>query len=232
MFIRITTNRNGQAYYHLVESYRDQGKVRQRTLLSLGKVGEDGLDKLIAAISKHKDILTAVEAAKSLDVEETYILGPLLVVQHLFRLFGIDRILREVSAKHAQLEFDLSQVVFTMIVCRFLRPTSKLKIFERWQDRLYPEMFSQKNELQHFYRALDVLNEHKEQIENQLYWDNRDLLTRSVDVVLYDLTTLRFESVREDLGLLRRFGYSKEMRSDCTQIILGLHEAWANQTAS
>lgn len=222
MFIRITTNRNGQAYYHLVESYRDQGKVRQRTLLSLGKVGEDGLDRLIAAISKHKDILTAVEAAKSLDIEETYILGPLLAVQHLFHLFGIDRILQEVAAKHVQLEFNLCQTVFTMIVCRFLRPTSKLKIFERWQDRLYPEMLSQKNELQHFYRALDVLDEHKEQIEQQLYWDNRDLLTRSVDVVLYDLTTLRFESIREDLGLLRRFGYSKEMRSDCTQIILGL----------
>lgn len=41
MFIRVTTNRKGQAYYHLVESYRDQGKVRQRILLSLGKVGEE-----------------------------------------------------------------------------------------------------------------------------------------------------------------------------------------------
>jgi transposase len=44
----------------------------------------------------------------------------------------------------------------------------------------------------------------------------------SVDVVLYDLTTLRFESTREDIGELRRFGYSKENRSDCTQVILGL----------
>jgi hypothetical protein len=40
------------------------------------------------------------------------------------------------------------------------------------------------------------------------------LLSAPVDVVLYDLTTLRFESAREDLGALRRFGYSKEMRSD------------------
>jgi transposase len=222
MFIRITKNRNGQAYYHLVESYRDQGKVRQRTLLSLGKVGEDGLDKLIAAIGKYKDVITAVEAAKSLDIEDTYTLGPLLAVQHLFRLFGIDRILNEIAAKHSQLEFDLCQVVFTMIVCRFLRPSSKLKIFERWQDRLYPEMLSGKGELQHFYRSLDLLCEHKEQIENELYWNNRDLLTLSVDVVLYDLTTLRFESTREDLGKLRRFGFSKEMRSDCTQVILGL----------
>lgn len=222
MFIRITKNRNGQAYYHLVESYRDEGKVKQRTLLSLGKVGEDGLDKLIAAIGKHKDILTAVEAAKSLDIEDTYILGPLLAVQHIFHLFGIDQILHRIAAKHSQLEFDLCQLVFTMIVCRFLRPSSKLKIFERWQDRLYPEMLSQKGELQHFYRSIDLLSKHKEQIENELYWNNRDLLTLSVDVVLYDLTTLRFESTREDLGQLRRFGYSKEMRSDCTQVILGL----------
>jgi transposase len=222
MFIRITKNRNGQAYYHLVESYRDQGKIRQRILLSLGKVEEDGLDKLIAAISKHKDILTAVEAAKSLDIEDTYILGPILALQHIFHLFGIDRILSRIAAEHSQLEFDLKQVIFTMIVYRFLRPSSKLKIFEQWQNRLYPEMLSQKSELQHFYRSLDLLHQHKDQIENELYWDNRDLLTLSVDVVLYDLTTLRFESTREDLGQLRRFGYSKEMRSDCTQVILGL----------
>lgn len=222
MFIKTTKNKNGDAYYHLVESYRDQGKVRQRTLLSLGKVGEDGLDKLIAAIGKHKDVLTALEAAKSLDIEDTYVLGPLLAVQHIFSLFGIDRILRKITTQHPQLEFDLCQIVFTMITCRFLKPGSKLKIFEKWQDRLYPEMLSKKSELQHFYRSLNLLSGHKEQIENELYWDNRDLLHLSVDVVLYDLTTLRFESTREDLGELRRFGYSKEMRSDCTQVVLGL----------
>ena len=67
-----------------------------------------------------------------------------------------------------------------------------------------------------------MLSLHKEQIEKDLYWHDRDLLNMSVDVVLYDLTTLRFESTREDLGELRRFGYSKEMRSDCTQVVLGL----------
>ena len=39
---------------------------------------------------------------------------------------------------------------------------------------------------------------------------------------MYDLTTLRFESTRTDLGELRQFGYSKERRSDCTQVVLGL----------
>ena len=76
--------------------------------------------------------------------------------------------------------------------------------------------------LHQIYRAMDLLCEHKEEIEKGLFWHNRDLLNQKVDVVLYDLTTLRFESVREDLGKLRRFGYSKEMRTDCTQVILGL----------
>lgn len=77
MFIRITTNRQGQGYYHLVESYRDRGKVKQRLLLSLGKVGEDRLEELVSAISRHKDVITALDAAKSMEVEDTYILGPL-----------------------------------------------------------------------------------------------------------------------------------------------------------
>jgi len=35
MYIKITKNPKGQAYYHLVESYRHNGKVKQRTLMSI-----------------------------------------------------------------------------------------------------------------------------------------------------------------------------------------------------
>src|SRR3990167_3016365 len=222
MYIRITKNNKGQSYYHLVESFREGGKVRQKVLLSLGKVEDNRLEELIAAISKHKDVLTALEAAKSLEIEDTYILGPLLVLQHIFKRFGIEQLLLNIASQHPQLHFNFVRIIFTMIVCRFLRPGSKLKIFEHWQDRLYPELLAGKDELHHLYRALDLLCKHKEQIEQDLYWHGRDLLNISVDVVLYDLTTLRFESTREDLGELCRFGYSKEMRSDCTQVVLGL----------
>ena len=47
------------------------------------------------------------------------------------------------------------------------------------------------------------------------------LFNSQVDVVLYDLTTLRFESTHET-EQLRRFGFSKEKRNDCTQVVLGL----------
>lgn len=222
MYIKITSNKQGQSYYHLVESYRDQGKVRQRTLLSLGKVGEDRLDELITAIAKHKEILGVMDIAKSLSVSDTTILGPLLILQRVFAQFGVDTILKDIVRRHPKLAFDFQRIVFTLVVCRFIRPGSKLRVFDYWQDKLYPGLVSGKDELHHIYRALDLLHEHKEDIEQGLFWHQRDLLSKPVDVVLYDLTTLRFESVREDLGELRRFGYSKEMRTDCTQVVLGL----------
>src|SRR5436305_14749484 len=123
MYIRITTNRQGQAYYHLVESYRENGKVRQRTLLSLGRVGEDRLDDLIAAIGKHKDVISTLEAAKSVAIDDTYILGPLLVLQHMFTRFGIATLLDSIVHKHPRLEFNFPRIIFTLIACRFINPS-------------------------------------------------------------------------------------------------------------
>lgn len=84
MFIRVTRNSSGQGYYHLVQSYRDAGKVRQRTLLSLGRVGDGKIEELAAAIAKHTDLMSAVDIAKAVDVSDTYVLGPLLVTRGLF----------------------------------------------------------------------------------------------------------------------------------------------------
>ena len=222
MVIKPTTNASGQSYYHLVESYRDNGSGRHRTLRSLGKAGEDRMDDLIAAIVRHKERFTVLELAKTISIDETFILGPLRVLERLFEKSGINAVLSEVAAQHPRLGFDLKKIAFTMITSRLITPGSKRKVSEHWQQRLDPEMIEQEIGLHQLSRALDVLADHKEEIEKHLYWHDRNLLNAQVDVVLYDLTTLRFESVREDIGLLRRFGYSKERRSDCTQVVLGL----------
>lgn len=83
-------------------------------------------------------------------------------------------------------------------------------------------MYENEIELQHLYISLDLLSTHKEEIERKLFYYGKDLFSVQVDVVLYDLTTLRFESTRTDLAKLPRFGYSKEQHSDCTQVVFGL----------
>jgi transposase len=222
MFIKITKNAKGASYYHLVESYREKGKVKQRTLLSLGKVEDGKLKDLADALSKHLDTTHIFDIAKSIDVKDTYILGPLLVLERMMETLGINQVLKIVQDSHERLQFDFAKVVFTQICARFVKPVSKLSLYDHWLERLYPVMIDHDTALQHIYRSLDILAAHKQQIETHLYHHGKDLFSLNVDVVLYDLTTLRFESTRTDLGELRQFGYSKEMRSDCTQVVLGL----------
>ena len=222
MYIRITTNSKGAAYYHLVESYRDQGKVKQRTLLSLGRVEDGKLEQLAEAISKHTDKISVFNMAKDVDVNDTYILGPLLVLDRMMDELGLSGCLSMLQSKHKKLQFDLKKVIFTQLCSRFVKPVSKLSLYDNWLGRMYPGLVEHDTAIQHLYRSLDLLCEHKEEIERYLFSYGKNLFDINVDVVLYDLTTLRFESTRTDTGDLRQFGYSKEMRTDCTQVVLGL----------
>ena len=90
MHIQVTKNSKGQRYYHLVESYWENGKSKKRMLMSLGKAGEDKLDKLAKAISRHRELLTVTQMAKELSVDKTFILGPLLILEKLFNQLGIN----------------------------------------------------------------------------------------------------------------------------------------------
>lgn len=222
MFIRITKNKKGDAYYHLVESYREQGKVRQRLLLALGRVEDGKLEKVAAALNKHLDTIQVLDLAKHIDIETAYVYGSLLVLDRLMEQLGINQVIDAIVQQHDRVKINIRKVLFTLIASRFIKPVSKLALHDRWIERLYPEMVDHDLPLQHMYRSLDLLATHKEEIEQSLYRFKKDLFSIQVDVVLYDLTTLRFESTREDLGELRKFGYSKEMRTDCTQIVFGL----------
>jgi transposase len=222
MYIKITKNQRGYAYYHLVEAYREDGKVKQRTLMSLGRVEDNKLEELFEAIGKHLETVNILNLSKEIDISDTYILGPLLVLERMLETLGIKAALQNVLLQHKRLQFDFEKVVFTQLCSRFIKPVSKLSLYDNWVSRMYPELVNHQIDLQHIYRSLDILADHKEEIEKFLYQWKKDLFTINVDVVLYDLTTLRFESTREDIGELRRFGYSKEMRTDCTQVVLGL----------
>ena len=222
MFLKITKNSSGQSYHQVVESYRnDEGKVRQRILLSLGRVEEGKADLLLEALTRHKKSFEAIDLSKDISVDKTYILGPLLLLASLFEKEGINQVLNDIQIQHPKLEIDLKKTVFTMAVSRFVKPCSKLKVFEHWQNIFFSKMLTEDLSLHHLYRTLDLLAEHKGEIEQALYWKDRDLFNQRSDIVLYDLTTLRFEST-EETEELRRFGYSKEKRSDCTQVVLGL----------
>lgn len=214
MFIRTTRNRIGQAYHHLVESYRSCGKVKQRTLLSLGRVEDGKLEQLAQAIAKHTDLLSALDVAKTIGVETTYVLGPLLILRGLFAQLGIDAALERLERDHPKLKFSLREVVFALVAERFVRPTSKVAVSEPMLERLYPDMLHPADlDLQHVHRALEILDRGKDGLETSLSMHGPDRFSSPVDVVLYDLTTLRFERTSAT-EKLRPLEFTKNTR-DC-----------------
>lgn len=73
------------------------------------------------------------------------------------------------------------------------------------------------------YRTLDLLLEHKEKLFDHLTAKWKDLFGVKYEVLLYDLTSTYFESdPPEEKTGLRRFGYSRDKRSDCVQVVIAL----------
>jgi transposase len=75
-------------------------------------------------------------------------------------------------------------------------------------------------DLQHLYRAMDVLLEYREVIHKEVYFAVADLLNLEVDLIFFDTTSTYFERDEED-GL-RQYGHSKDHREDLPQIVIGL----------
>lgn len=229
MFVRRVRNAKGVSYLQIVESYRDQKAVRQRVLFSLGRLEDlqatGQLDQLVAALSRYCERLTLIDLTKDVSVDETYVFGSVYVLDQLFRRGPLLPIVEEILGLHQQVEIPLVDTVFAMLVSRFVRPCSKRSLKKRWLERLYPGLVRSDLGLHQLYRTLDLLAEHKSEIQQHLIYPTSQLslwASPKLELVFYDTTTLRFESVREDRGVLRRFGYSKERRVECTQVILGL----------
>jgi transposase len=104
-----------------------------------------------------------------------------------------------------------------MVVNHLLNPSSKRSLHENkeWYAGLNEDLA-----LQHLYRALDLLAEHKAQLETALFDKHRSLFNMSVDVVFFDVTTFSFESQHADT--LREFGFSKDGKLNEVQVVLAL----------
>src|SRR4030042_1018295 len=116
------------------------------------------------------------------------------------------------------IEHDVEEAVFAMVCNRLMAPKSKLGV-SRWVKKVYRPEF-ESLQLQHFYRSLDFLAEHKEELEERLFSRVRDLFTLELDVVFYDPTTSYVHGIHPEE--LVKFGYSRDNRPDRRQIAIGI----------
>jgi hypothetical protein len=226
----------------LAEAYRDEtGKTRHRMLLRLGEASrlrEGGdLERIITALKRHLDPEVSDDADRvavnELEAASAPGLGATEAVAGWWdrlRLGGL-------------FEAETAEAVFAMVANRLVAPSSKRRVPE-WarEDVAMPAWFGHPP-LHRYYRAVDVVADHKETIEEHLYGRLTDLANLDLSLVCYDLTSTFFEGSVEpsDRFGSRAFGYSRDRRSDRPQVVIGLlctsdgipiaHHVFAGNTA-
>lgn len=117
--------------------------------------------------------------------------------------------------------------LLTSCAYRLIDPGSEWRLHRLWFEQtamgdLLDEDFSLAAK-DNLYRVLDKLVAHKRDLFSHLQERWKDLFGASFDVLLYDLTSTYFESdPPESPNGLRRFGYSRDKRGDCVQVVIAL----------
>ena len=224
MYVSITGNKGNQDVY-IKQSYRkDNGKTSSRIYKKLGKYNtlleqfsgnekelmdwakkEAEKETLAYNHQKEKVSLSLSPLARiPLDEERVFNIG-YLFLQKICSELRIDNICRNIR-NHHKFSYDFHAILTDLIYARILEPSSKLSSYKYCHSLLEPPKYS----LQDLYRALSVLAEESDFIQEELYKNSNFIHSRNSKILYYDCTNYYFETEAED-GI-KKYGKSKEHR--------------------
>jgi transposase len=211
MYVATVPNRNSPPAILLRESFRLDGKVRNRTLANLSYWPPAQLDALRAVLKGSTSL--GPPLSQAFDIVRSRPHGHVAAVLGTLHRLQLDQLID----KHSSRQRD---AVVAMIVSRVLEPASKLAT----SRTLHPDtLTSTLGELLHLdsiseddlYQAMDWLLPRQDRIEQALA--NRHLAQGAL--VLYDLTSTYFEGRHCPLGKL---GHSRDDHKGKLQVVFGL----------
>ena len=249
MFLRSYKRRkNGKwhEYFSIVENRRViNGKTVQRTVLYLGEItssqeetwrktlevfdqdtGKTQQKLLFAddATIAERDIDSIKVKLSQMQLCKPRSFGDCWLSCHLWQKLGLDEFF---SDRLDSLRSDISwaKVLKLLVVNRLIHPGSEFYIHRQWFDKTaMDELLSTDYRIaskDRLYRCLDRILEHKEDLCKHLKSKWEDMFGIEFDVLLYDLTSTYFEGLCEQ-NPKAKFGYSRDKRFDCRQVIIAL----------
>jgi transposase len=252
MFLRATTRKKDgkeHRYWSVVENRRVAGgRVVQRHVLYLGEINssqELAWRRSIAVLSEGETAprtyaLFPEDRCEGLLADESIVRLKLKAMQlrrprqwgacwlalTLWQALDLDVFWAErLPPSRKGTRWDL--VLFVLAAYRLIAPGSEWRLHREWYGRTaLADLLGADDTLADphlLYGCHSRLLEHKEALFSHLMGRWRDLFNVSFDVLLYDLTSTYFESDPplndEDK---RRYGYSRDHRFDCVQIVIAL----------
>lgn len=252
MFLKRTVRRKDgkeHQYWSLVENRRVDGgrKVVQRHVLYLGEINssqqaawrktieifEDGSShgRTVALFPEERAPQLADDEVVRIRLDQLELRRPrqwgaCWLACHLYQKLGLDTFWTErLQPSRKGTRWD--HVLQTLAAYRLIDPGSEWRLHREWFDKsAMADLLGGDYRLavdDTLYRCLDHLHEHKVAFFSHLQQRWKDLFAAEFDVLLYDLTSTYFES-DPPLGEKdkRRFGYSRDKRSDCVQVVIAL----------
>lgn len=219
MFVKTIVTR-GTTYLQIVESYRENGYVKHKVIANLGNIGyliEHGLGNIINSLQKYLPKETSTNKYDITTMQEIERVNyGYIIYKKLWNKFSLTELIQNLN-KSSKIKYNLTQIVFSLVINRLIEPSSKLY---HYNHRGYYLATEQESELHDIYRSLSILAKNKDEIQKELFNTNRTLFNMNVDIVLYDVTTFHFESQRADE--LREYGFSKANKINEVQVVMGL----------
>ena len=251
MFLRCTTRKkNGKEhrYWNLVENRRVAGgQVVQRQVLYLGEINDSQQEVWRKSIEVFEDGRSAPRTValfaedqrapvddeqviqvrlKDLAVRNARQWGACWLACELYEQLKLDQFWAErLPPSRKGTRWDL--ILETLCVYRLIDPGSEWRLHRHWFERsamadLLGSDF-RLAESHRLYDCHDLLLKHKEALFTHLSERWKDLFNAKFDVLLYDLTSTYFESDPPfGEGDKRKFGYSRDKRPDCVQVVIAL----------
>lgn len=233
-------------YWTLCESVRTAAGPRQRVVATLGKLDEaesgpgGGWDQIDGLLEGGGERVRQMELGERADVpepsrwelvdvrgvrvERARDFGEAYLGLALWRRLGLHTLLNELIEAGKE-EVSWERVASVLAVARFCAQRSELGIAERWYQHTAMEdllgvSWAKIND-DRLYRGLDVLSDHKEKLCAHLMERYRSWFGVHFEFLLYDVTSTYFEGQAQG-NEKAAHGYSRDHRSDCKQVCIGL----------
>ena len=252
MFLKRTVRRKDgkeHCYWSLVENRRVDGgkKVVQRHVLYLGEINstqqaawrktieifEEGSSRsrTVALFPEERAPALPDEKVVRIRLDQLALRRPrqwgaCWLACHLYQKLGLDTFWTErLQPSRKGTRWD--HVLQTLVAYRLIDPGSEWRLHREWFDKsAMADLLGEDYRLavdDTLYRCLDQLHAHKEALFSHLQQRWKDLFAAEFEVLLYDLTSTYFESDPPfPAGDKRAFGYSRDKRPDCVQVVIAL----------
>ena len=229
MIVQVYTNR-GNKYVRVVHSYRDPetNKPKMKVIKNYGnlekllKQDKNFLEKLEKEIKEKNERLkeSTIDKIKKIETNNFEKEGLIrknygyLVYEKMWQELGISSWIKDIKTRS---KIEIEEILKQLVFQRLLTPSSKKSAYDHREN--YVD-FRNDLILEDYYRVLDIIYDEKEKLEKHLNSTLKKKFNRELNVVLYDVTTYYFESVKKDE--IKGFGFSKDNKINQVQVVMGL----------